>query len=419
MKSIGIIGGGISGISLAKMLESTYDVTVLEREQNIGGLIKCERINDNLFHKVGGHIFNAKNSAVSKWFWDHFDQNKEFTKAKRNAKILFGKKIIGYPLENFLYELERITVEAIVNDLIAISKSAKKALDYYNFEEFLKGNFGPTLYNLYFKPYNEKLWKTSLAEVSLDWLEGKLPMPDFKQILLSNIRREEETEMVHSTFYYPVQGGSQFIIDRLAEKIKIIKNAEVKKIEKKDNKFFVNDTFIFDTVVFCGDVRTLEDIYLTKDVDLNNAFSSVKKLKSNGTSNLFCETDETDLSWLYIPDNEIKAHRIIYTGNFSPTNNLGSKRSTCVVEFSGQWSYDDMCKELDKLPGNLAPIGSNSEPNSYVIQDHTTRGKINELKRLMEKENFYLLGRFAEWEYYNMDKCIEAAMALMNKLCKK
>lgn len=37
------------------------------------------------------------------------------------------------------------------------------------------------------------------------------------------------------------------------------------------------------------------------------------------------------------------------------------------------------------------------------------------LKKDLRKENMFLLGRFAEWEYYNMDVVIGAALDL-NKL---
>lgn len=37
---------------------------------------------------------------------------------------------------------------------------------------------------------------------------------------------------------------------------------------------------------------------------------------------------------------------------------------------------------------------------------------INTLKKNLQKENLYLLGRFAEWEYYNMDVAIGAALDL-------
>ena len=40
----------------------------------MGGLIKCERVNDCLFHKVGGHVFNARNQKVLDWFWSRFDK---------------------------------------------------------------------------------------------------------------------------------------------------------------------------------------------------------------------------------------------------------------------------------------------------------------------------------------------------------
>ena len=139
------------------------------------------------------------------------------------------------------------------------------------------------------------------------------------------------------------------------------------------------------------------------------------QLRSNGTSNLFCETDDTDISWLYIPENFTKAHRIIYTGNFSPTNNRGSKRKTCVVEFSGKVEYEVMVKEIEKLPGNLKPLDYNYEANSYVVQDKKTREVIAQAKKVLEPHGIYLLGRFAEWEYYNMDKAIEAAFDLSTK----
>jgi hypothetical protein len=165
-------------------------------------------------------------------------------------------------------------------------------------------------------------------------------------------------------------------------------------------------------MVYCGDIRQLpafaKDILKKEGINVNY----IQNLKSNGTSNLFCETDDNDISWMYIPESFTKAHRIIYTGNFSDSNNRGSKRKTCVVEFSGEVDYEIMVNEIKKLPGNLSPLAYNYEPNSYVIQDQQTRTVINAVKAVLKQHNIFLLGRFAEWEYYNMDKAIEAAFAL-------
>ena len=83
-----------------------------------------------------------------------------------------------------------------------------------------------------------------------------------------------------------------------------------------------------------------------------------------------------------------------------------------MVEFSGKQDQIDMLEELKILPGNLKALAFNYESNSYIIQNKTTRKDILHLKLLLKPYHIYLLGRFAEWEYYNMDKCIEAAMEL-------
>lgn len=68
MKKIAIIGAGISGLSSAHFLKDHYDVTVFEKESTPGGLIRCERVGDNLFHTCGGHIFNSNVKMYSTGF---------------------------------------------------------------------------------------------------------------------------------------------------------------------------------------------------------------------------------------------------------------------------------------------------------------------------------------------------------------
>ncbi len=414
---IAILGSGISGLSVAQMLNKEHEITVYELKPKIGGLIKCERINDCLFHKVGGHVFNAKNPKVQEWFWSFFDKENEFIKARRNAKVYFNGQIIGYPIENYLYLLPQNDVADILNELLGLEKYKKKLPnDYENFEEFLKGNFGEKLYNLYFNPYNTKIWNTDLSQVPMEWLEGKLPMPSLNEIILNNVLRKEEEDMVHSYFYYPKENGSQFIVDRLSKGLNIITNFNSENIKVDiNNKIVIENSEVFDKVIYTGDIRKLP-IYFRSIMESNNYWDEIQSLKSNGTSNLFCETDDGNISWLYLPESFTKAHRIIYTGNFSDSNNRGSNRKTCVVEFSGKVSYETMLDEIKLLPGNLKALSYNYEPNSYIIQSKNTRSVIKDLKEVLEMKNFYLLGRFAEWEYYNMDKAIEAAQALSKRI---
>lgn len=410
-----IIGTGISGLSVARMLtQKGIDNIVLERASKPGGLVKCDVVDGHLFHRVGGHVFNTKVQGVADWFWDQFSRDEEFLSARRKSGIFLRNQLLGYPIENYLYLLDEETIRRVFTELLDLQKQEPRApFSYDNFEAFLLGNFGRELYELYFKPYNHKIWRTDLSRVDLPWLEGKLPMPDGREIIMSNILRKEEATMVHSSFFYPRQQGSQFIADRLARDLQLQTGVTVEALERVGDAWVVNGQWRAQQIVFTGDVRKLGDLLKGVSSEVLSGVRDLADLRSNGTSNLLCETDPTDHSWLYLPDGDLPAHRIIYTGNFSPTNQPVGGRPSCTVEFSGKTELATMTATLERLPGNMRVLDHNYEPNSYVIQYRGDRQRIAAVKENLKMMDFHLAGRFAEWEYYNMDKAMERAMQVV------
>lgn len=410
---VAVVGAGISGLSIANVLsEKKYDVTVFESSSKVGGLVKCDIVDGVLFHRVGGHVFNTKNKEVNDWFWNKFNRDSEFLSAERNAKIHILNKTVGYPIESYLHQLPQEVTTKIISDFLTIAKS--DTLKSEDFDSFLRTNFGKTLYELYFRPYNAKIWNVPLDSIPLPWLDGKLPMPRLLETLLSNIYRNSENEMVHSTFFYPKTGGSQFIADKLARTLKIHLSSPIKELKIIKGSGILIEEQYFDHLIYSGDVRMLPSMLKGIQID-TQLIESITKLRSNGTSNVLCEIDKTTLSWQYLPEEDIAAHRIIYTGNFSGSNNGEKKRLTCTIEFSGIHSEEFIMNHLKKIPGNPTPIAFNVEKKSYVIQNHSTRADIAKFKDVLNKYNISLLGRFAEWEYYNMDKAIEAAFILSDE----
>ena len=405
---VAVIGGGISGLSIARMLTQEHEVVIFEADSRPGGLIKCDRVSGGLFHRTGGHVFNTKRQDVLNWFWANFDRETEFTRADRNAVVYMdGGLTVPYPIENHVSYFKDSIQKAIIADLIGIARSTGKPPE--NFEEFLVGRFGLTLYDLYFRPYNHKVWRTDLSKVSLSWLEGKLPMPSLQEILYNNFNRFEERSFVHSTFFYPRQNGSQFIADRLAMGLNIRYNSPVAGMQRIGDQWLI-DNMGFDRVVFCGNVKQLPSM-LGGQIDLGAFEKPISALDSHGTTTVFCQIARNPYSWVYMPSPSHSSHRIICTGNFADSNNSAGIM-TASIEFTDEISMDDILANLKLLPFEPTYLAHRYEKYTYPIQDHSSREIFTALKDCLSSHGVHLLGRFAEWEYFNMDAAIGSALDL-------
>ena len=346
MKKIAIIGGGISGLSIAHYLKNRYEVQVFEKEARPGGLIKCDCIDGNLYHIVGGHVFNSRRQDVLDWFWSFFNKDKEFTKTARNAIVsMADEHLVGYPIENHAYMFGDQMMKSFIGDLVTLVSSKNE--EPQNFEEFLRGRFGDTLYKHYFQPYNEKIWRKDLKQVPLSWLEGKLPMPTVEEMIYNNFNHVREMNMVHSSFYYAKQNGSQFIADRLAEHLNVIYNSDINYISRRHDRWQIKGEE-YDKIIFCGNIKDLPSM-VGDSIDLDSFREPIEQLEFHGTTSVFCEIDQNPYSWVYMPSREHLSHRIICTGNFSPTNNVSGKM-TGTIEFTDYISKDDINWNLLHIP---------------------------------------------------------------------
>lgn len=413
MKHIAIIGAGISGLSVARLLRDRYVVKVFEKETVPGGLVRCERVEGNLFHICGGHIFNSKRQDVLDWFWKLFDREAEFVKADRNSVVCMdGEKMVPYPIENHFYMFDPQLQRKIIDDLLAMKNEDGEHVG--SFEDFLRLRFGETLYGLYFKPYNEKVWRRPLNTVPLDWLAGKLPMPTPGEILYNNINRVEEKNFVHATFWYEKEGGSQYLANRLAEGTDISFGCPATSISRIPGKasWSVNGEE-FDAVVFCGNLKELPGVI--SGIDVSRWESFIENLEYHGTTSVLCELAANDYSWIYQPSSAHRSHRIICTGNFSPSNNASGKLSG-TVEFTDEISKEDILHDLASMPFHPRYIAHCYNKFTYPVQGADTRAEIAALKDYLSRFGLYLCGRFAEWEYFNMDAAMGAAIDLCKTL---
>lgn len=247
----------------------------------------------------------------------------------------------------------------------------------------------------------------------MDWLEDKLPMPTVAEILLNNIGRVNESAMVHSSFFYAKRGGSQFLADTLSRGLDVHCRTEAVAIRPNGGKWLVQGE-PFDRVVFTGNVKYLADCFPSVG-ELAPFLSRLAELHSHGTTSVLCRIDPNDYSWIYMPSSAHHSHRIICTGNFSCNNNNGDI-TTATIEFSKQMTEEEIRSQLEVIPFSPSYLAHHWEEYTYPVQDASSRALIRELKECLEPKGIYLLGRFAEWEYYNMDAAIGAALDLHRRL---
>ncbi|WP_196799781.1 NAD(P)-binding protein [Desulfurobacterium sp. TC5-1] len=198
---VGIIGAGISGLSIGQMLKRYFDVEVLEKDNKVGGIAKTKTINGVAYHLVGGHCFNSKNINVLNFVFTNILPKSEWHLVERKAKIFFKGHLIDYPIEFSVKQIACFNEELAFN----ITKdffATKDDKNPENLADWFIQKFGKTLAEEYFIPYNRKIWNQDPYKMDYIWVKDKLPIPDKKSFFLSLVKSVRD-DMPHSYFFYP------------------------------------------------------------------------------------------------------------------------------------------------------------------------------------------------------------------------
>ena len=417
---IGILGAGISGLSCGvKLKEYGFDdITIFEKEQQIGGQTRSEVINGYVFDLHGGHVFNSKYDEIKDWVFSLFPEN-QWKYQPRNSQILYNNKIISYPFEYSLLELDQNeTIECLVGFL-----TQKNSKEPDNFYDWLKWKFGDSIAHKYMIPYNEKIWAYDLRKMSVDWIKDKMPIPTIDQIVSSIIKKDfKEKDMPHASFYYPLNGGIQALTYAISRNVKknIKTDYEIEHIEKSNRKFIINGEYKFDLIISTINIKNVVKCIHNTASAVSRAASLLIDLPLTIT---ICKCRPNDISWLYLPDKMIKSHRIVFQGNFSPNNCPGSNMSSAVIETTGNIDPEDQLKDIRKIGLlkhlEIHDIISSARTNGYILYDKHHRKNLKVVNDFFDRYGIFRAGRFAERRYYNMDICIKRAFEVAEEIFKE
>lgn len=408
MKTI-ILGAGITGLSMARLLQNAHqEVIILEKEATIGGIAKTKQIEGTTYHPVGGHCFNSKHPDVMAFIFKILPPD-QWHKITRCSKIDLNSYEVDYPIEfsiQQIYHHDKELAYNIVEDFLSTNDNGQ----YSNLEDWFRKKFGNTLSELYFIPYNTKIWGREPREMSSTWVETKLPIPN-KKAFIDGLLTPMRDTMPHSWFYYPNSNNQATLINALADQLTIKTNTAAKSIERHNGKWLINGEYEADLLISTIPLNILPSlIKQTPDVILNAA----KKLQYNKVSNVLWESQPTNKTWSYHPLKSTIFHRYIHIGNFfSPTQNY------TITEAIGERSYEEMVEYGKRDPFLITPIDYNISEHAYVVYDENRDQAVATIQNYLKQIGLISIGRFGQWEYFNMDVCMKQAINTYNELSQR
>ncbi len=408
-----IAGAGLAGLSLGYALRGKVNVKILEATSAIGGLLKSKNIEDWTFDIGGSHIIFSKDRKILKEILDLI----EYVGHKRRTFIVYKNRFIEYPFENGIYALsknERFEIlRDFVSNLISEKNTPKNLLEWFYYV------FGKAITEKYLKPYNEKIWKRDLRQISLEWVGGRVPNPPVDDVLRSAVGIRTEGYTHQARFYYPISGGIHTLAKKIAERLNVKTSTPVKKVKLESNKIIVNGEIECDKFVYTAPLSEVWKIIGDKEVrDL------CKKLEYNSLTvvGLGVKGKVPNIHWLYIPQKDIIFHRLAFLSNYSP-NMAPNNSSTIILEIShGEEKLrnleQDVIEGLKKLgfDFNIEIFESWSWKYAYIVYNHEYSETVETLRKILREKGIIPFGRFGNWEYLNMDAVWSKAKELARKI---
>lgn len=295
---IGIIGGGLTGLTAAFLLSKKHKVTVFEKENYLGGMASSYIID-----------WDGKKYPISKTYHHILDGDKttidiikqlclyrKLRMKKIKQGFIYKNKIMGFstPMEILMFPLPISDKMKLVKFVLFDMKRRNwDDLEGINTKQWITEKAGKNNYNVLFSKLIENKFHDSPEKITASWF---------------GTRFSKESSSVLKKFGW-LKGGVVQIVDRLEEMIKknkgkIMLNAEVVSIKDKILVYKKNKSrkkVKFDILVSTIPPETFLKIASGIPKDIKKQFEKIKYL-SCICATIGMKKKMTDKYWLNILD---------------------------------------------------------------------------------------------------------------------
>lgn len=425
-----ILGGGITGLSVARLLDpDRFQVRVLERAKVLGGLCRSSVVEGFTSDHAGGHILFSKNRKVMDWMLDHVGRD-NLVEKDRNTRIRWHDRNVPYPFENGVGSL---TPEAKFDCLKGYIESVRRRESGEacptNFHDWILWKMGQGFADHFMFPYNRKLWECDLHEMSSAWVAGRVPDAPIDDILKAAVGMHTEGYVHQAKFWFPLVGGFQALTDGVARACPhpIETETPVESVRKDGDGWLVNGEkydFVVNTMPLLELVKVFEDL----PADMRGEIEQLQPISLvNVLIGMKRDEPLPDLSWMYMPfENQGPANRITFYSNYSPKNAPeGHASYMAEITYRGSLDFDDSA-EQGLLQGlEFAGLLNRSDVvvtkhwhsrYAYIDQDLEFVDRIGRVRSWFDNSGMLTLGRFGRYEYHNSDQCIARAFEAVEQI---
>jgi protoporphyrinogen oxidase len=408
-----IIGGGITGLSVASFLGNEEDYLILEGESELGGYCKTT-IRNGFVWDYSGHFFHFRNKEIKEYIMANMDC--EVVEVEKITDIDYKGTIIDFP---FQYNINQLPKEDFLECLIDMYNVGQ--VDNTNFKSYVNSSLGQSTSEKFLIPYNEKLYATDLNNLDANAMGRFFPKNiDFNE-LMNRMSNTSRYKSYNDTFIYPVKGSYEFVkaILKTVDETKIMTNAFVGTLDF-ENKIAhtsrgpIKFNKLVSTMPFNKLLATLgiysEELTSNKVAVFNLGFNKGTDIKTH---------------WRYFPGKEV-FYRIGFYNNI-----LAQDRMSLYVEI-GATTNQELNKE-QLLRTVLKDLKSSKIITDHVLTDHQfivmdpayvhitkkSESTYNYWSDINNGNGIYSIGRYGSWTYCSIEDNIIQAKELVKKLRNK
>ena len=409
-----IIGAGISGLTFADYIN--HDYLIVEKEDEVGGFCRTIKKGDFIWD-YAGHFFHFKTDEFRNKFIGNVEKD-EIIEQEKCTKILYKDKLIDYPFQTNIHQLEK---DEFIDCLYDLFNKEEKS-NYDSFLDMLYGKFGKSITEKFLKPYNEKLYAIDLSKLDKDAMGRFFPYADKEQII--NNMKSNKDSSYNNNFLYPRNGAGSFInlIYNRLEKDKVKLNTKIENIDFK-NKIAITNTGLRIKFEYLINTMPLNQFLNFFDDDnsqnLKNNLSYNKVLVFNLGFNK--KSKLVDEHWIYVPDKDSNYYRIGFYDNI-----LGTDKLSMYIEigYNKDDNNIDIEDQLKKTLYNLERQGIIDRETkleeyvallmdpAYVHISTETDKLVKEFMNEINNDKIYSIGRYGAWTYCSMEDSMIAAKEL-------